>query len=824
MCPSASPPSVPARHGRWILVALAGITVIVVGLAGLTVELDRQGRRASAAAAARLLSGALAQGLGAYLDRIDLELRDLADPRLNPPGQHWTPALVERHRRHLPGVVAIELFDAAGRPVPGARAGAALAPEREAVAQAFFAELRDGPAPALVVSSPLWDGASGQRVVLAGRRLTRPDGSFAGVVRAALPAQVLVERFLPDPAAPGLHVSLLNQRVEFLARRPAVAAVLGGTVSTAASPPLRALIERGAEEGSYRAVSQLDGQSRIAFLRRAAGHPLYFSVGIAEETFLDAWRGELARVAVVVGAFLLLVGLLLSAWRQRGRALAALAEAHRAVQAQADRFDRVLRGANDGWWDWDLGRDEVEYSPRWWEMLGEPAEARRGPSHLWRERVHPDDRARVEAELAAAWAGDGATVQTEFRLRHRSGRTLPVLARSFLLRDDRGRVTRMAGTTTDLSSIRAVEARLRAMFDLSPLGCCLCDGDGRILDANPALLALLGGDRAGTVGRVLPGLVPRPDSGGEEGAQAARLAAEGRFGPYESALTLADGRAVPVRLRGVRLAATEEEDAAREGEAIYALVEDVSAQRAMLRALEERTRELARSNADLEQFAYVASHDLREPLRMVSSFLGLLERRHGEGFDDEARQFVAFAKDGAQRMDRLILDLLDFSRIGREDLALAPVRLRAAIEQAAANLAVGLAESGARLEIDPGLDAATVRGDAGQLASLFQNLIGNAIKYRSPDRPPVVTLSARRVEGWWQVGVADNGIGIEPDYYERIFRLFQRLHSRERYDGTGIGLALCKKIVERHGGRIWVESRPGEGSRFLFTLPAPGGG
>jgi len=800
-----------------VVLALAGITAIVVGLAGWTVQLDREGRHAAAAAEARLLSGVLALGLGHYLDRIDQELRDLADPRLNPPGQPWSPARVERSLRHMPGVRLVELFDAAGRPLPGARAGEAMAVGRGEPEQAFFAELRDGGATQLLVSSPVLNQANGQRMVFLGRRRSTPGGGFGGIVRVALPADDLVAMFLPGRLEPGLHVSLLNHRVEFLTRLPTVPEVQGGAVSTAASPEVRRLIENRVEAGFYSAVSRLDGQARVAFLRQATGYPLYFSVGIAEETFLTPWREELARVGGVVAAFLLLVAMVLRAWGERGRALVAREQAHRAANEQAERFHRVLRGANDGWWEWDLERDEIDYSPRWWEMLGESAEGRRGSPALWRERVHPDDLARAEADLDTAWRGDGTTMKSEFRLRHHAGHYLPVLARSFLQRRPSGGVARMSGTVTDLSGIRRVEARLGAMFELSPLGGCLCDGAGRIIEANPALLALLGEtERTATIGRTLAGLLPRADSAGEEGRQAARLAADGRFGPYESELALDDGRRVPVRLRGVRLGTGDEGEAG----VIYALVEDISDERAMLRALEERTRELARSNADLEQFAYVASHDLREPLRMVSSFLGLLERRHGEGFNDEARQFLGYAKEGARRMDRLILDLLDFSRIRREDGSHAPLPLCTVIERAIANLAVGIAESVATIEVEPALAAVTVRGDAGQLTSLFQNLIGNALKYRSPDRPPHIVLSAQRHGERWQVAVADNGIGIEFDYFERIFRLFQRLHSREQYDGTGIGLALCQKIVEHHGGRIWVESQPGQGSRFLLTLPA----
>ncbi len=244
---------------------------------------------------------------------------------------------------------------------------------------------------------------------------------------------------------------------------------------------------------------------------------------------------------------------------------------------------------------------------------------------------------------------------------------------------------------------------------------------------------------------------------------------------------------------------------------------DVTERRQTQLAVETALADLARSNEELQQFAYVASHDLREPLRMISSYLSLLERRLGNSLDDNCREFIAFAVDGAQRMDALIRDLLEYSRIGHTDPAMAPVSVSESIKVATANLAAATEECGATVEWPA--DLPTVSGNSGELVRLFQNLIGNALKYRAPDRVPTVTLSCQEQDGEWVFAVKDNGIGIAPEHFNRIFMVFQRLHGRGAYEGTGIGLAICKKIVEHHGGRIWVESVPGEGSRFSFTLP-----
>ncbi len=248
---------------------------------------------------------------------------------------------------------------------------------------------------------------------------------------------------------------------------------------------------------------------------------------------------------------------------------------------------------------------------------------------------------------------------------------------------------------------------------------------------------------------------------------------------------------------------------------------DISARHQAERAMEDKARELARSNADLEQFAYVASHDLREPLRMVNAYVGLLERRFAPLFDADGREFIGFAKEGAARMDRLILDLLEYSRIGRKPRPTAMVALAKAVDEAIRNLGPKIAETGASVTVADTLPP--IIGDTGDLARLFQNLIGNALKYAAPDRPPAVTVTARRQAQSWVISVADNGIGISPEYFERIFMIFQRLHTRQAYDGTGIGLAICRKIVEHHGGMLWVESEPGQGSVFHITLPAAEG-
>jgi len=231
--------------------------------------------------------------------------------------------------------------------------------------------------------------------------------------------------------------------------------------------------------------------------------------------------------------------------------------------------------------------------------------------------------------------------------------------------------------------------------------------------------------------------------------------------------------------------------------------------------LQLTAEEAKRSNRDLEQFAYIASHDLQEPLRAVGGYVKLLLHRFPQNMDPKAVQYINGAAEGADRMERLITDLLAFSRVGTHGGAFSTASLDAILHEALRNLRSSIQSAQAKVTSDA---LPTLVVDATQMMLIFQNLIGNAIKFRS-ERPPEVHVSVQKEPGRWVFSVRDNGIGIEPQYYERIFQIFQRLHTRRHYPGTGIGLAICKKMVERHDGAIWVQSRPGQGSTFYFSLP-----
>lgn len=252
------------------------------------------------------------------------------------------------------------------------------------------------------------------------------------------------------------------------------------------------------------------------------------------------------------------------------------------------------------------------------------------------------------------------------------------------------------------------------------------------------------------------------------------------------------------------------------------IVAELEASQAAQLQLDEQAAELRRSNAELEQFAYVASHDLQEPLRKVASFCQLLEKRYGDQLDERGIQYIEFAVDGAKRMQVLINDLLSFSRVGRLNTKYTKVELDTALDTAVANLAAAIEESGAKI-VHPKQRLPQVFGDPTLLTMLWQNLIGNAVKFRRDDRAPQIVIACRRGvanhRGNWVFSVSDNGIGIPEEFVGKVFIIFQRLHGRDTYGGTGLGLAMCKKIVEHHGGTVWIDTSYTDGTRFEFTLP-----
>ena len=387
---------------------------------------------------------------------------------------------------------------------------------------------------------------------------------------------------------------------------------------------------------------------------------------------------------------------------------------------------------------------------------------------------------------------------------------LVLFAMTWVLAGHRARALNLASRMT--AELRRSQRAQQAITDTANAGIITTDSVGTILYMNPAASAIFGVDSAATIGRALIDLVPeRHRDRHSLGIERARVGQSPNIIGHaiETIGLRSDGGEIPLEI----LASSWTSD----GESYFTgFVRDISERKRQQQMLEQKTRELERSNADLEQFAYVASHDLQEPLRMVASYVQLLSRRYRGKLDADADEFIGFAVDGATRMQRLIQDLLAYARVGRSGRQPIVTHVGLCAEAAVEQLQESIVENDARVRVDADCEAMAVPS---QLTQLFQNLIGNALKFRGSEAPRI-DIDAVRESSCWHVRVSDNGIGIEPQHRERVFAIFQRLHTRREYPGTGIGLAICRKIVEGLGGRIWVESDPGKGSVFHFTLPA----
>jgi len=628
-------------------------------------------------------------------------------------------------------------------------------------------------------------------------------------------------RALPQPlAAPragqGFAAGAGEAAVEvlFLARDPGRAARVlevlkraGSNVSTRVAACWEEFLE-AAESGSYDVVitgrQDLPGVAAFASER---GWPVLvvapyegeeqaiacFDAGAEEVIFEDRLAGLPAAVARAAGRTRLR--------RERRGALAAMRSANRVLTA-------LIRCAPLPITVIDRHGTVNVWNPAAEEVLGWPKEEILGRS--LREVLGSG----ALASLLEQAADRGGLIGAETTQVRRDGAAVDLRVFCAPLTDEEDRRQGIIAMLVDvternliLEAFRESRERFRNAFVHAPIGMAIVSREGRFLRVNPAFCRMLGYSETELLRRRASDLVE------EENREAVAAALVEDAVRKEVRLRARDGRTVHVQWNTSTI-----RDAAGEIQYSIGQVVDISGMKAAEEKIRRYAEDLERSNRDLQHFAYVASHDLQEPLRMVRGFMELLARRYQGKLGPDADEYIRYAVDGASRMQNLIKGLLAYSRVGTQGKRLAPIDAAAALRQALENLQVVIEETGAEITCEA---LPWVVGDDVQLAQLFQNLISNAIKFRSK-RPPRIQIAAAEEEGregFWRFSVKDNGIGFDPRHADRIFQMFQRLHGQGEYEGTGIGLALCKRIVERHGGRIWVESEPGKGSTFYFTLP-----
>ena len=487
-----------------------------------------------------------------------------------------------------------------------------------------------------------------------------------------------------------------------------------------------------------------------------------------------------------------------------------------ALQSNMERFRIAAETSNDLIYEWDISQ-AVQWFGDIDGMLGYPLNEFPRTLQAWQDSLHPDDAESIMSALHAHLR-QGAPYATEYRIQCKDGTYRWWSARGFTEKSPDGNLNRMIGTVTDITqrkkselALQQSEERFRAIFEQASIGVAqILSKTGEPVLVNKKYCEITGYSDEEMLHTSIRTIVHPDDLHGDLDNMQRLFAGKIPSFTMEKRYYHKQGHIVWVHLTVSPMWLPGQTPTYH-----IAIVEDISSRKQTEEYLGSTLANLERSNKELEQFAYIASHDLQEPLRMVASYTQLLAQ-HCEGqLDDKAQKFIGYAVDGAMRMQRLINDLLDYSRVQTQGHAPQLVNAEAVLADVVKNLSATLLENQAIITHE-GLPSLTV--DEVQFQQLLQNLIGNAIKFRR-EEVPRVHISARDCGHEWLFTVRDNGIGFEAKFAERIFHIFQRLHTRQEYPGTGIGLAICKRIVERHGGKICCDSMPGMGSTFYFTLP-----
>jgi PAS domain S-box-containing protein len=800
---------------RQLGVGLVLFNLIVMAMAGLWLSRAFDADEERAAVSSRNIATVLAQSITSTFQRTDMALTSAVDQMARHHADlNEMEATLGDLRARLPDIDSLGYGDAEGNVrlfIPQPFANRMNIEDRE-----YFHILRDDPTAQLVVSRPVRGKSTGTWQIILARRLNAGDGSFAGVVYAVIRLNRLATMLSQIDIGPGGVIAIRDDDFGLVARTPELDTPDHSVGDKTVSDAFKAVVATDPSGATYTAMVSTDNIRRTLSYRRAFDR-YYVIVGLATEDYLAGWKTDVLRVAGVLVLFaalsLILYRIIIRSWRQNQALLAETRAAKAKIEDLSELNRAVISASTTG-------------------VL-----AYRGDgSCILANEAAPDIIGGTVAELLAqnfgnleSWCRSGKLELAETVLstgipgrkvvncRSSFGKDFAIdadLSRFFL--GGKPHLLMMCRDVTVQKRaeemLAASEARYRGLVETQSDWVIRVDHDGRFVFVNDAFSKAFGRSSQDMIGQPW-----RPCVHPDDVETTLKAMTKATTGPDYRA-TVESRQMLPDGIRWVAWEGCGLRDASgaiREIQAVGRDITDWVEHRDRLRAL---VRELDVSNKELEQFAYVASHDLREPLRMVTSYVDLLARRYGDVLDDDGKEFIGFARDGAKRMENLILDLLEYSRIGRSGKAKTLVDLGQAVAEAVAILGIAITDAGGQVEVGAGFPQ--ILGHRDDLIRLFQNLIGNALKYRSAERAPLVKVSAARDGAATVIKVEDNGIGIAPEYFERIFGVFQRLHGRGDYEGTGIGLANCKKIVDQHDGRIWVESVPDQGSCFFISFPA----
>jgi PAS domain S-box-containing protein len=578
------------------------------------------------------------------------------------------------------------------------------------------------------------------------------------------------------------------------------------------------MLRSGKKSGTYTAISSVDSIERTYSYRRIAGTPLLITVGLSSDDYLAEWRTVAIRLAALVALFVLITlaaaWLFYKDWKRQADSVEALA-----------RQEAKFRTVADFTYDWEYWQ-----GPDWGILYMTPsceritgysqAEFVADPGLLLRI-IYPEDSHMMDQHLHDINYQDGALVN--FRIVRRDGEIRSISHHCRPVSGLNGEPLGRRISNRDVTERKQMEDALRDSeerwkFALEGSGDGVWDWNIQSGEAvySKRYKEMLGYDEneIGNTSDEWTKRIHLEDLPGVMAMIQDYLAGKTATAIVEFRMLCKDGNWKWMLGRGMVAGRDADGTPLR----LVGTNSDISTRKQAESELQEKTEALLRSNADLEQFAYSISHDMRQPLRMITGHLQLLERGLKDTLDEDNRANLAFALDGARRMDAMIVSLLDYSRIGRKTGSKEWMESRESFDEALAFLAPAIAESGAAISVTGEFPRIFASRD--ELTRLFQNLIGNAIKYHAADQTPLVEVESGTTAQLWRLSVRDHGIGIAPQQIDRLFQFFSRLQSRARYEGTGMGLALCRKIAEHHDGHIWVES-PGEGlgSSFIFELP-----
>ncbi|RAU23473.1 PAS domain-containing sensor histidine kinase [Paramagnetospirillum kuznetsovii] len=668
----------------------------------------------------------------------------------------------------------------------------------------------------MVVTGPIPSAATGRIGVLAARPIIGRLGTFEGVVVAVLNPGFFNES-LSGVMSPDVDRSVIaNAAGDVLARLPEMEFDAGKSIR---SGPLFTQHLPKSRSGTFIAESTFDGKPRLASYQALDRYPVVVSIGVTVEAALRRWTFSAIVVSVGGVMFTLLVLVIAVLLDRRNRAER---RASAALAASEERYRLLVEGQKDIIHRYLPDTTLVAFNKAYAAFFDTDGDALIGKK--WLDFVPKEEHAEITEALASMTA-KSPTREDRRRVLRPGKPDCWIEWRTTAQFDGQGNLAgyqTIGRDVTDAFLAQQATAEREELysqiFHRNPAVKLLVDPTtGLIVDANESAAMFYGYPVDTLKGmRITEINTLSPDQVKVEMEAVARQ--ERLFLRFKHRLASGTIRDVEVYSSPFHVG----------GRAyLSSIVVDVTERNRFEAELASKSQELVRSNADLEQFAYVASHDLRQPLRMVASYVTLLSRSLAGSLTADQEDFIGFAVAGVKRMDALILGVLDYSRVGRGNESREMVDLGEAATDAAANLGLDQPDGEARIEIHGPLPA--IMGVKVELVRLFQNLLGNAVKYRHPDRPPRLSVGCRRDGGDWVVWVQDNGIGIDPQYFDRIFMMFQRLHGETEYEGTGIGLSICQKIVRTHGGRLWVESVEGggegggEGSRFLMAFPAVDG-